>query len=83
VIRNLLRRVIGKKSTEEDRSSKAYLPFWLSCRGIVNLARRWPQGQVAQEAKEAKEAKEVRIPVGLLPVVRFAWTNTILQNWLS
>jgi len=32
-------------------------------RGIVNLARRWPRGKVAKKA---------RIPVGWLPVVRWA-----------
>ena len=62
-----MRRVIGRKSTEEDRPSKTYLPFQLFCRGIVNLARRWPRGKVAKKA---------RIPV-CIPFRLYVWD----VNW--
>ncbi len=61
------KKINGRRSTGEDRRWKTYLPFQPSCRGIVNLARRWPRGKVSKKA---------RIPVGSLPVVRCARTNT-------
>jgi hypothetical protein len=71
-----VRSVIGKKSTEteEDRSLKAYLPFWLTCRGIVNLARRWLRGKVAKKA---------RIPVWSFPVAPGVVIGTIFKDWHS
>ncbi len=67
-----MRRVIGRKSTEEDRPSQTNLPFRAFCRGIVNLARRWPRGKVAKKA---------RIPVASLPVVPWSrGTGTISKR---
>ena len=45
--------------------------FRLSCRGIVNLARRRPTGKVLKKA---------RIPVGSLPVVHCTQTATISKT---
>lgn len=68
------KKIDGRRSTAEDRPSKAYLPVSAFCRGIVKLARRWPRGKVTKKA---------RIPVALLPVVRCTRTGRILRDWYS
>ena len=66
-----MRRVIGKRSTEDRRASQAHLPFQISSRGIVNLARRWVRGKVATRA---------RIVQGSFPVARQQLSGPI---WLD
>ena len=71
MIRNLVRRVIGRKSTEDDRHGQAYLHLSPPCRGIVTLARRCLRGKVTTKA---------RIVSASLPVARRKFIAKILQD---
>lgn len=71
MIRNLVRRIIARKSTEEDRHGQAYLHLSPPCRGIVTLARRCLRGKVTTKA---------RIVQPFTPVARTKAVVKILQD---